>query len=157
MANSDISRNKAFQSVGMSRTEHIFELVPPDIDILMTHGPLDTLPPAQAFLKKNRTPYFCCGHVHEDYGTHRMNQDYEKHKKHYCCMLLASDGGNIVGSTSRRLRNTDLHERNSRNDWHKRVLFDMFGQRVRMLLQINCIFCNLVNCVCWLSMTLSGN
>jgi hypothetical protein len=72
VANSDISRNKAFQSVGMSRTEHIFELVPPDIDILMTHGPLDTLPPAQAFLKKNRTPYFCCGHVHEDYGTHRF-------------------------------------------------------------------------------------
>ena len=56
---------------------NIFKKVSPKIDILMTHGPLHSLPPAQCFLKSNPTiPFSFCGHVHEEHGSTIYNGNH---------------------------------------------------------------------------------
>ena len=54
--------------------DKIFSIVPPSIDILMTHGTLDTLPSAQTLLAKHSIPYYFCGHVHEEHGVQIFHQ-----------------------------------------------------------------------------------
>ena len=67
-ANSTFSPNKAFQ-YNPKFVESMFKNdVSPAVDVLITHGPLHSLPPAQSFLIQNKTPYYFCGHVHEEHG-----------------------------------------------------------------------------------------
>ena len=73
VANTKQSPNRAFQYAS-NKIEKIFSIVPPSIDILMTHGTLDTLPSAQTLLAKHSIPYYFCGHVHEEHGVRIFHQ-----------------------------------------------------------------------------------
>jgi hypothetical protein len=76
IANTHRSANRAFQ-YSTKIVENIFKKVSPKIDILMTHGPLHSLPPAQCFLKSNPTiPFSFCGHVHEEHGSTIYNGNH---------------------------------------------------------------------------------
>lgn len=75
-ANSTASQNRAFQ-LPEAELERIFaraarEDGSRDVDILVTHGPVELLQPALSFLRETQTKLSVWGHVHEDHGVKRV-------------------------------------------------------------------------------------
>jgi predicted phosphodiesterase len=74
VANTPQSPNKAFQ-YDMTVIDTMFKHnVRPTIDILMTHGPVSSLPPAQRFIEEFGTPLAFCGHIHEQHGVQTFHR-----------------------------------------------------------------------------------
>lgn len=68
VANSSHSANRAFQ-YSEEFLEEIFADAPRDADVLVTHGPLDSLAPARRYLRESPSVRLCAwGHVHEQHG-----------------------------------------------------------------------------------------
>ena len=62
------SPNKAFQSYSEQDLDRAFRAAPADTDLLLIHGPIDSLPAAQEFIAKHHPPLVISGHVHEGHG-----------------------------------------------------------------------------------------
>lgn len=77
------SPNRAFQYTsqgnageGYAGTETdlaaVFAAAPATLDILVVHGPVESMAPAHEYVLKHRPPLVVCGHVHEQHGARRL-------------------------------------------------------------------------------------
>ena len=73
------SPNRAFQYTNQGTTGEgyagteadlaaVFAAAPANLDMLVVHGPIESMRPAREYVLKHRPPLVVCGHVHEEHG-----------------------------------------------------------------------------------------
>lgn len=70
--NSASSPNKAFQ-FSSEDLQKIVRTIPPQLDVLLTHGPVQSLGPGWIdYVRKHCTPLCIFGHIHEEHGAEKL-------------------------------------------------------------------------------------